>query len=502
MQKLHHTRVGCNPKTLANHKANVRAALMWFTGLKNLPQRGSVLSSSWASLSVRIPDRFRRKRLSGLMRYASAKSIEPEEVGETVLDDYMHYRGETTALAADSAVRRRIARTWNNCSETIPEWPRHRLIEPPVKALTEIPWEAFPEGLRADIERYLAGFNSIRRRANGKRIRPCKPVTIETRRRELQAFARMAVRQGTPLQSLDSLAALVRPDLAEKVLDAYWAQNGEEPKVSTIDMGWKILSVARETGCLSAEDLKKLDDKRAVLEEHRRKGLSDKNRLLVWQVLTEGVWDKVVGLPRKMMAKAGHLRHYAPVKAAVTAQLATAIAIFVFAPIRLKNLINIKLDENLIRLGGPRSPYWLVFPDYDVKNRVQLEFKLLPELSELIDEYINDYRSTLLRGANGLQLFPGQKLEIKNSRTLSLQITGRVVKATGLRMTVHQFRHAAAAIFLKHYPGQYELVRRMLGHRSIATTTNFYVGLENIQATEIYANLLKERLNGPTEDDE
>jgi integrase len=218
--------------------------------------------------------------------------------------------------------------------------------------------------------------------------------------------------------------------------------------------------------------------------------------------LTEGVWDNVVSLPRKMMAKARKLRHHAPVKAAVTAQLATAIAIFVFAPIRLKNLINIKLDENLIRPGGPRSPYWLVFPDYDVKNRVQLEFKLLPELSELIDEYINDYRPTLLRGANGLQLFPGQKLEIKNSRTLSLQITGRVVKATGLRMTVHQFRHAAAAIFLKHHPGQYELVRRILGHRNIATTTNFYVGLENIQASEIYANLLKDRLNGPTEHDE
>jgi hypothetical protein len=88
----------------------------------------------------------------------------------------------------------------------------------------------------------------------------------------------MAVRQGGPIESLDSLAALVQPDLAEKVLDAYWDQNGEEPSTSTIEMGWKILSVARETGCLSDEDMKKLDEKRAALEEHRRKGLTDKNR--------------------------------------------------------------------------------------------------------------------------------------------------------------------------------------------------------------------------------
>jgi integrase len=83
----------------------------------------------------------------------------------------------------------------------------------------------------------------------------------------------------------------------------------------------------------------------------------------------------------------------------------------------------------------------------------------------------------------------------KNSRALSLQVTDRVIKATGLRITVHQFRHAAAAIFLKHRPGEYELVRRMLGHYSIETTRNSYIGLENIQASEIFGNIIKERLD-------
>jgi integrase len=260
-------------------------------------------------------------------------------------------------------------------------------------------------------------------------------------------------------------------------------------------MGWKIVSVARETKCLSEADLARLDDFRAALEGHRRKGLTGKNLTVIRQVLTEGIWDEVVALPGRLMEKARALREQAPIKAAVTAQLAIAITIFIFAPIRLGNLINVRLEENLIRPGGPDSPYWLVFPDYDVKNRMTLQFKLQPELSELIDEYINDYRPALLRGSKDLWLFPGQKCEIKNSRTLSLQITDRVIKATGLRITVHQFRHAAAAIFLKHRPGQYELVRQMLGHRSIQTTMNFYVGLENIQATEIFGDIIKQRLN-------
>jgi hypothetical protein len=105
IQQLHHARVGCNPKTLANHKANARAALLWFAGVKNLPKRGSVLSPSWASLRAKIPDEFRRDRLSGLIRYASAKGIEPEETKEEVLDEYMPYRAETTALASDDAAR-------------------------------------------------------------------------------------------------------------------------------------------------------------------------------------------------------------------------------------------------------------------------------------------------------------------------------------------------------------------------------------------------------------
>jgi hypothetical protein len=72
LQRLHHAHLGCNPKTLSNHKANVKACLAWFAGIKNFPKRGSVLSPVWAALWERIPDRPRRQRLSGPVRFASA----------------------------------------------------------------------------------------------------------------------------------------------------------------------------------------------------------------------------------------------------------------------------------------------------------------------------------------------------------------------------------------------------------------------------------------------
>jgi integrase len=495
VHNLHHARVGTNPKTLANHKSNARAALLWLANEKNLPKVGAPLMRTWAMLRARVSDRNHRKRLSGLIRYCSAKGIAPEAIDESVLDDYMRYRKETTRLATNDAARRSIARAWNACRDEIKEWPVQCLTEPPVKPLTTSAWDSFPEGLRKEIERYLTGFQKIRRGASGKRIRPCKESTINTRRRELQAFARMAVRQGHPIESLTSLEALLDPTLVEEVLEAYLEVNGkEEPRVYTIDLAWKLLSIARETNCLTQAELEQLDDLRAALEDKRHGGLTEKNLAVIRQVLTDGVWDEVVQLPRALMAQAHLLRDQAPVKAAVAAQIGIAIAILSFAPTRLGNLIQIRLEQNLIKPAGLEGPYWLVFPHYDVKNRVQLQFKLDPAVGKLIDEYIHDFRPTLLRGSNQSWLFPGETGEVKTSRTLSLQITARIEKATGLRMTVHQFRHAAAAILLKHRPGEYELVRRLLGHRNIQTTRNFYVGLDMIQATEIFGDIVRKRL--------
>ena len=202
----------------------------------------------------------------------------------------------------------------------------------------------------------------------------------------------------------------------------------------------------------------------------------------------------MVSLPKALMQQARSAKDHAPIKAAVMAQHAVAIAIETFAPVRLRNLISIELDKNLIKPGGLETPYWLVFPDYDVKNHVALNFKFDEPLTDLIDEFIHEFRPTLLRGTNSNWLFPGQDGELKNGLMFSKQITERIQKVLGLRITVHQFRHAAAAIYLKHNPGDYETVRRLLGHKSIQTTTKFYCGLETIAATEQFGKLIREHI--------
>ena len=496
---LHEVPAGLTAKTLWNHKSNVKGALLWLAREKDVPRHGAPLTPPWEALRVEIEKRRTRHRLSSLMRYCSAKGLAPDEVDEAVVDGFMDYRHQR-GMEADDAFRRFMARAWNTNVGVVRGWPARRLVEPPAKTRVEIPWERFPEGLRGGIDRYLESLTRIRRSQTGRRVRPLRQATVNLRRAELAAAARMAVKAGVPIETLDSLGKLLAPDVVEKILDAYWRRNGEEPATYTIDLAKQFFAIAKETKCVDAAACERLDEMRASLEVHRRGGLTDKNSALIQKVLTPGVWGRVVKLPFAMMmtsarACAGH----SPIRAAVMGQLAVAIAILTVAPVRLANLTAIRLGFNLIKPGGPDSNYWLVFPEYDVKNRIKLEFPLEPYLTQLIDEYVFDYRPSLLRGSNEDWLFPGPGTGTKGKRLLSGQITDRILKATGLRITVHQFRHAAGAILLMRRPGDYELVRRILGHRSVRTTMSAYVGLETIQASEIFGKIVMEHLDDDPE---
>jgi site-specific recombinase XerD len=490
--QLHHAPLGVTAKTLANHKSNVRAALRWFADEHHVPQQGARLAVEWATFRDGLDGRV-RDRLYSLIRYCSLRGIGPTSVNDESFDGYWRYRGETTGRATNNTARRFMVRAWNACAAAVDGRPLRQLTEPPIK-VAEPPWDAYPEGLRRDVDNYFAGLAKPHRSLAGKRIQPCSPLTIRTRRRELVAMARMAVRLGVPIASLTSLRALLDPDVVERVIEARWQRNGAEPKTSTIDLGKVVLRMARETGCLDQPALDRLDEIRFTLEHHRQDGLTSKNLQLVRQVLTEGIWSEVVSLPNILMQQARTAKNHAPIKAAVSAQLAVAVAILTFAPIRVGNLVSTDMDQNLIKPGGLDTPYWLVFPHYDVKNRLDLSFTFDQPLTDLIDEYVHEFRPTLLRGANSSWLFPGENGEPKNRLLFSNQITKRIQKVVGLRITAHQFRHAAAAIYLKHHPGEYEDVRRVLGHRNLSTTIKFYCGLETIAATEKFGKLIREQI--------
>jgi site-specific recombinase XerD len=96
---------------------------------------------------------------------------------------------------------------------------------------------------------------------------------------------------------------------------------------------------------------------------------------------------------------------------------------------------------------------------------------------DLFDTYVSRVRPLLTVQENPY-LFPGQGNRSKHASFLSKQIADLLRQEIGVHVTAHQFRHLVGFIYLCENPGNYEVVRRFLGHKNIATTVKFYAEME------------------------
>jgi hypothetical protein len=151
LAQLHAAPLGLSPKTLQNHKSNVKSALLWLTREKGIPAHGTPLTAAWEALRSKVSDALIRMRLASLMRFCSANGIEPAAVDEAVIDGFIGYRVRAGKRVAD-AFRRLVARAWNGNVGVVPGWPAVQLLEPAIKPAVEVAWEEFPAGLREAVD--------------------------------------------------------------------------------------------------------------------------------------------------------------------------------------------------------------------------------------------------------------------------------------------------------------------------------------------------------------
>jgi integrase len=255
-----------------------------------------------------------------------------------------------------------------------------------------------------------------------------------------------------------------------------------------------LLSIARDCGARSQADLVRLDDLRLALEDEREAGMTPKNLSVVRAILSGNVWQEMLDLPERLMAEAAKTMPHAPHRAALSAQIAIGIAILTFAPVRISNLAGIRLGAHLIKPAALDGNYLLTIPPHEVKNRVPLEFPLDGGLTKLIDRYIHEFRPHFEDTLNNDHLFPGVRQSMRAVNSFGVRIARTVENRIGVRLTCHQFRHAAAVIILRNEPGNYEFVRRVLGHKSLKTTQEFYIGLETMEANRHYGEILRREL--------
>jgi len=202
---------------------------------------------------------------------------------------------------------------------------------------------------------------------------------------------------------------------------------------------------------------------------------------------------KLFLLPQLLLAKARKVEN--PKKAAILVQTAVAIEILLVAPIRLHDLLHLELDVHIIfarpgRLGDAKLALKAS------KNDQRIAFDLKGETLALLRQYVTTYLPAL-SGGPVAALFPGEAGPHKCEVSLRGQITKAIRKHCGVDVHPHLFRHFAAALILKKYPDAYPLVARLLGHKSIQTTMDFYTAFESSSAAEFfYEKIIAPRRGG------
>ena len=496
MNALRHGIVALNPaalgvsrKRVQNAVSHVKAALRHAGTLDDFGSPGAPLTARWRALYDGLGEVRLKRGLIRFLRYCSGNGIAPDDVNDAVVNDFLAAMLASSFVKKPRDLHRQVCRHWNAAADIVASWPDARVTVPdnrPVNA--SLAWGDFVPAFREDTDAYLSWLGGENLLAEDERVSACKPSTVERRREYLRLAASMAIREGVPLDGLTTLRDLIVPDTVKRILEGYLRSSNQEPSTFVIDLAERLRAIAKGWVHLPEKDVQVLDGYCRKLGKHRKTGLTEKNRAVVRRLRDPETRRRFLILPRRLVDRA-IAEHGALHNAAVTMQIGLAIQILQVAPMRVANLAALEIGVNVIPVG---NHFHLVIPDHDVKNGVALEYPLPEPVSDMLAFYLSTFRPRL-KGAESDWLFPGENGH-KSSPTLGQQITERTERELGYAVTAHQFRHIAAALILAANPGNFELVRRILGHKTLHTTIAFYIELENTAAAGQFANLIMQEI--------
>jgi integrase len=467
--------------------ANVRSLLLQALALSRpmLPGRHrEPLSPPWAALHQALPCRAHAHRLSRLFHWLSARGVSPETVTAGDIEAFGAELREATLSKKPSQIWLGVCWAWNKAQRKVEGWPAVTLTIPKKRQPYTFPWAHFPASLKADVDCYLerlAGHDLL----EDLPFRPVGAETVAFRDRQFRTFASALVHRGRDPDSLRGLADLVELNNFREALRFFLERNNNVSSLYIYNLAYTLKGIARHH---VKADQTALDRMTAVIKrlEVPTKGLTRRNRDRLRPFDDPGNVQALIDLPQRLMKEAGSGK-LSPHRAALLAQTAAAIEILLMAPVRLRNLLSLGFDQNLIWSG---STLHLVFEEHEVKNRRTIDIPLPRQSADLIKQYRDQHLPGLSAVSGQVKLFPGKDNGVKSRSTFRLQLSRTILRYTGLRMNPHLFRHARVKIHLDRHPGEYAIVSTALGHASIDTTRNFYAGFETAAAMQHFDEVI------------
>ena len=496
-KNFHHTQVRTSKRRVQNVRSLVLKS-MRTVGLSTiLAPYQFAMTKVWQDRYDALPDRYTRTALSRFMRFCSKQGVSPSEVDDAVSALFLNALENESLIKNPKVHHQTVCRLWNRMVETIEDWPRTELTVPRYDEdrTYAIDDDLIHPDLHCAIDGYLEFLKGTV--LFGGLAKPFRPVSIAAARGNIRRYLSALHHGGFDVMSLRSLEDMVAFPVFKRAMEWLWQRNGDKTSRTTGEIAWTIRCIAVKH--LKCDDAAAESYRQAIetLRVHQT-GLSSKNTAALKQFDDPKTVVRFLNYPDDFFDDAEKANGQ---KACLLAQTAVATQTLIFAPMRLKNLCELRIDENLNWIDDRLHIH---IPAEKVKNGEELNFILPLGPSDRVREYIDRYRSKFRPEANPY-LFPGRKGRPKDDSALRKQITGTLFKHTGIRLTPHQFRHVAAKLLLDARPGHYEVVRKLLGHKSLTTTFEHYAGAETQAALNLYDQVILERkrgLTGKAEDDD
>lgn len=492
LKRIHPAQAGLSAKRLANIRSDLKAALTLLPKAPN-PHRHVPLSAEWMALRAQLRVKWEKVQLARLARYCSAEGIPPEAVSDDVIANFGAHLDRTDLAKDPEKVVKITIQTWNGVVAryglNLPLLTRPRSRAFATRRLCD-----YTSSLASDLEAYLERLTAVTAFDEDGPRKPLRPHSLRNIRANVRQFAHHAVEAGVPSEHITGLTVLVERDVFRAAMQHLLDQNGGKPSPTTSNVAACLVAIAKYWVKVSPEDLQWLQNAKSKLTVDYV-GLTAKNKARLAQFEDPRNVDRLLGLPAHLLKRA-QASDRTSSRVALSVMYAVAIELLLACPIRAANLAALNLERHFRWYGhGQKQRLAVVIPGSEVKNSEPIEIDLPRESMRLLKAYIADWRP-LVSDASGDWLFPARGGGQRQSKHLAHDMAKVIHRHSGLEMNAHLFRHLAGMLYLAQFPGEYETVRRLLGHRKLDTTTNFYASLDSKAAVRRYDEAVLARRRG------
>jgi integrase len=468
------------------------------------PQPGlTCLTPHWSALTDGLGADYARHGMTRFIRFCSDRGLVPWEVSSAVFSDFAEALRHTVISRNRTGYLSHVMSGWNRLARQKPELKLQRLVGPRNKPALTIPLDQFPAEFQLELAQFRAALSPVDigalhddldlppEQARFRPSGPLKPGTVNLRMAQLGYAAGALVHSGWSPHSLTSLRDLFTPVSNAKTIIRHLRARGTAQRSSYAAGVVEALCQAARFCQADPAILAELEHLTAVVSPQQQ-GVVPKNRDRLRAMIEPGTRAIILALPELLVDSAK--KTDCPREAARRVRVAVALELLITAAPRLDNLHLLDIDTSFRRAAsGKHRITHMIVDALDVKNGVPIERALPATTMGLLQLWLDEYRPRLAKPGCPW-LFPGNTAKPLCKSRLRTWISRAIRDYANVEVHPHLFRHFCAWLHLQYHPGDYEGVRRLLGHKRIETAIKSYIAFEQDVAAARYDKaVLKER---------